>query len=120
MKLHTVNLAYMHYATTYSLSIIAAAIGFVLFSVVVKRYKYRQRDERPYDQRFAEQYYHRRITERIENSECSQTERSSSDVDIFESLNCDYGAIETDVELSDSSYIKEGESKRATVFVSSF
>ena len=45
MKLHTVNLAYMHYATTYSLSIIAAAIGFVLFSVVVKRYRYHQRDE---------------------------------------------------------------------------
>lgn len=87
----------------YLFTIIAAAVGFVLFSIVVKRYKYRQRDERPYDQRFAEQYYHRCITERVENSEWSQTERSNSDVDIFESLSYDYRATETDVELSDSS-----------------
>ena len=43
----------------YLFTIVVASIGLVVFSVVVRRYKYRQRDERPYDTRFAEAYYER-------------------------------------------------------------
>ena len=45
----------------YLFTIVVALIGLVVFLVVVRRYKYRQRDERPYDPRFAEQYYERYI-----------------------------------------------------------
>ena len=41
----------------YLFTTIVALIGLVIFSSVVRRYKYRQRDERPFDTRFAEQYY---------------------------------------------------------------
>ena len=41
----------------YLFTIVVASIGLVVFSVVVRSYRYRQRDERPYDTRFAEQYY---------------------------------------------------------------
>ena len=91
----------------YLFTITVALIGLVLFSIVVKRYKYRQRDERPYDHQFAEQYYQRCITERIQNLaqiERNEAETTTSDSD-FESSNsayCDYGAIETDIELSAS------------------
>ena len=45
----------------YLFTIVVASIGLVVFSVVVRRYRYRQRDERPYDTRFAEAYYERYI-----------------------------------------------------------
>lgn len=90
------------------LTIITATTGLVIFSVVVKRYRYRQRDERPYDQRFAEQYYQRCISERLSNNppqveQNGERERlNSADSDNFESSSYDYGAIDTDIELSDS------------------
>ena len=45
----------------YLFTVVAASIGLVIFSIVVRRYSYRQRDERPYDTRFAENYYERYI-----------------------------------------------------------
>ena len=45
----------------YLFTIVVASVGLVVFSIVVRRYSYRQRDERPYDSRFAEQYYERYI-----------------------------------------------------------
>ena len=39
---------------------VAALIGLVLFSVVAKRYKYRERDDRPYDQSMVEEIFYRR------------------------------------------------------------
>ena len=89
----------------YLFTITVAVVGLILFSVVVKRYRYRQRDERPYDQRFAEQYYQRCISERIQNLarvEKNEIEATTSDRDTFQSSNCDYGAMETDIELSAS------------------
>ena len=90
----------------YIFTITVASIGLVLFSLVVTRYKYRQRDERPYDQRFAEQYYQRCISERIQNpvggNSQDETEKINPDVNDLESSTCDYGTIETDIELSES------------------
>lgn len=89
----------------YLFTITIAFIGLVLFSIVVKRYRYRQRDERPYDQRFAEQYYQRCISERTQNlasAEQNEIEATTSDSDTFQSSSCDYGAMETDIELSAS------------------
>ena len=49
----------------YLLSVsVIAVIGFVLYLVAAKRYKYRVRDDRPYDHRFAIDYYSRTIQER--------------------------------------------------------
>ena len=45
----------------YLFTIVVGLIGLVVFFVVVRYYKYRQRDERPFDTRFAEQYYERYI-----------------------------------------------------------
>ena len=45
-------------------TVVAAMFGFVLFSVLAKRYKYRQRDDHPYDQRFVTDYYSRVIENR--------------------------------------------------------
>ena len=86
----------------YLFTITVAVFGLVLFSIVAKQYKYRQRDERPYDQRFAEQYYQRCISERSQNLarvEQNEIEATTSDSDTFQS---DYGAMETDIELSAS------------------
>ena len=41
----------------YLFTTVVALIGVVVFSIVVRSYKYRQRDERPFDTCFAEQYY---------------------------------------------------------------
>ena len=43
---------------------VVALIGLVLLSVVARKYKYRERDDRPYDQRFAVDVYDRYIAER--------------------------------------------------------
>ncbi len=45
----------------YLLNIIVGITGLVIFTVVIKRYRYRQRDDRPYDPRYVEQYYDRYI-----------------------------------------------------------
>ena len=45
----------------YLLNIVVALTGLVIFTIVIRRYRYRQRDERPYDPRFVEQYYERYI-----------------------------------------------------------
>ena len=37
--------------------LIVALIGFILFLVAAKRYKFRERDDRPYDQRFVISVY---------------------------------------------------------------
>ena len=39
---------------------VAALVGLILFSVVAKRYKYRERDDRPYDQSQIEEIFYRR------------------------------------------------------------
>ena len=41
-------------------TLVVALIGLVLFSVVAKRYKYRERDDRPYDQSMVEEIFYRR------------------------------------------------------------
>ena len=38
---------------------VVATIGLTLFSVATKMYKYRERDDRPFDQRFAKQLKHK-------------------------------------------------------------
>ena len=38
---------------------VVALIGLVMFSIVARRYKYRERDDKPYDQRFAVDVYSR-------------------------------------------------------------
>ena len=45
-------------------TVIAAMFGLILFLIVAKRYRYRQRDDRPYDQRFVIDYYSRIIEDR--------------------------------------------------------
>ena len=57
----------------YLFTIVVALIGLLVFSIVVKRYRYRQRDERPYDSRFAEEYYER-YTDTTQNPETSSDE----------------------------------------------
>ena len=37
--------------------LVIALIGFILFLVVAKQYKFRERDDRPYDQRFVISIY---------------------------------------------------------------
>ena len=39
---------------------VIAVIGLILFSVVAKRYKYRERDDRPYDYTMVEDIFDRR------------------------------------------------------------
>ena len=46
----------------YLFTIVVASIGLVVLSIVVRSYKYRERDERPYDTRFAEHYYENYIS----------------------------------------------------------
>ena len=43
---------------------VVALIGLVLFSVVARNYKYRERDDRPYDQRFVVDFYSHDIKRR--------------------------------------------------------
>ena len=43
---------------------VVATIGLILFIMVAKKYKYRERDDRPFDQRFAVKYYDRVIRSR--------------------------------------------------------
>ena len=47
---------------------IVALIGLVLFSIVAKNYKYRERDDRPYDHRFVVDFYSRAIERREKNN----------------------------------------------------
>ena len=43
---------------------VAALVGLILFSVVAKKYKYRERDDRPYDWSAIEEIFYRRILTR--------------------------------------------------------
>ena len=43
---------------------VAALVGLILFSVVAKKYKYRERDDRPYDWNAIEEIFYRRILTR--------------------------------------------------------
>ena len=54
-----------YFLTSFSI----AFIGLVLFLIVARRYKYRERDDRPYDQRFAVDVYGRYIEQAY--SSCS-------------------------------------------------
>ena len=47
-------------------------IGLILLLVVARRYKYRERDDRPYDQRFAIAVIGRDIEERSRLEESAQ------------------------------------------------
>ena len=51
------NCGFGYFLTTCSI----ASVGLVLFLIVARRYKYRERDDRPYDQRFAVDVYGRYI-----------------------------------------------------------
>ena len=86
----------------YLFTIVVASIGLLVFSIVVRRYSYRQRDERPFDTRFAEQYYERYISsahssttgvyssnkESLYNEELGYTCSDSSDVMSSASRDC--------------------------------
>ena len=54
------NCGFGYFLTSFSI----AFIGLVLFLIVARRYKYRERDDRPYDQRFAVDVYGRYISNR--------------------------------------------------------
>ena len=45
-------------------TVVAAVFGLILFSVLARRYQYRQRDDHPYDQRFVVDYYSHMIENR--------------------------------------------------------
>ena len=44
--------------TYFLFTIMVALFGIVVFSIVIKRYKYRERDDRPYDQSVVEEIFH--------------------------------------------------------------
>ena len=46
--------------TYFLFTIVVALFGFIVFSIMAKRYKYRERDDRPYDQSVVEEIFHRR------------------------------------------------------------
>ena len=56
--------------TYFLFTIVFALLGLVLFSVVVKRYKYRERDDRPYDQSVVEEIFYRRTLMRSQTPDC--------------------------------------------------
>ena len=58
---HIISVTNCGFGGYYLFTIVVGLIGLVVFSMVVRNYKYCQRDERPYDTRFAEQYYERYI-----------------------------------------------------------
>ena len=94
----------------YLFTIVVALIGLVVFSVVTRRYKYRQRDERPYDPRFAEQYYERYIgsTPNLaagvyspsDEHMCHQELGHTDSGDTINSVSRDYGATRCQKEAS--------------------
>ena len=45
--------------TYFLFTIMVALFGLVVFSIVIKQYKYRERDDRPYDQSVVEEIFHR-------------------------------------------------------------
>ena len=46
--------------TYFLFTIVVTLFGFIVFSIMAKRYKYRERDDRPYDQSVVEEIFHRR------------------------------------------------------------
>ena len=85
----------------YLFTIVVALIGLVVFSVVVRRYRYRERDERPFDTRFAERYY-----ERYLGSSVGRETRSSIN-DEATSEEEDQNLIQSSISLSSKSMNKE-------------
>ena len=80
-------------------------IGPVVFSTVVKSYKYRQRDERPFDTCFAEQHYENYIGTSCNpagldspSDKCLNTFVASGDIYII--MNRDYGATKDYYEMN--------------------
>ena len=51
-----------------SFTCVVALIGLILLTVAIKKYKQRERDDRPYDQRFAVDVYSRYIEQDLENN----------------------------------------------------
>ena len=49
-----------------------AVVGLLLFAIAAKKYKYRERDDRPYDQRFAVDVYGRYIEQAYHSTSSSQ------------------------------------------------
>ena len=47
---------------------VVSAIGLVLFLVVIKKYEYRRRDDRPFDHRFADKFYENEIKNREQHN----------------------------------------------------
>ena len=70
----------------YLFTLVVALIGVAVFSIVVRRYKYRQRDERPYDARFVEAYYERYMQSSGYEEEHNENTHTAVQV------NGDYGA----------------------------
>ena len=59
----------------YFLSIsVVVTIGLILFLVVAKRYKYRERDDRPFDYTYADDYYDREIQHREQENNSGDNE----------------------------------------------
>ena len=56
------------------LILVIALLGFLLYSIMAKRYKYRERDDRPYDQRFVIDVYNRYLNE---VGECEESYRTN-------------------------------------------
>ena len=88
----------------YLFTIVVALVGLVVFSVVVRRYRYRERDERPFDTRFAERYYERIINSTQRSAPVlyspsdellyqSELEHTASGSDSISSVSRDYGTI---------------------------
>ena len=55
------------------LILVIAIVGLILFLVAAKKYKYRERDDRPYDQRFVVDVYDRYLNEVSEHEESYRT-----------------------------------------------
>ena len=52
------------------LTCVVALLGLILFSVVAKRYKYRERDDKPYDQQYVENVYDKYLKQ-VDNCDSS-------------------------------------------------
>ena len=53
---------------------VIALIGLILFSVAARKYKYRERDDRPYDQRFVIDVYNRYLNQVQDNEPSSDSD----------------------------------------------
>jgi uncharacterized membrane protein len=86
----------------YLFTMVVGFIGLVVLSITVRSYKYRQRDERPFDTRFAEQYYENRIQFDTSHSPVTETDGNSNrrSHTYGTTSNSDYGVIEDHDEMN--------------------